>query len=365
MRAADPLTGPVGRPARRAAARRALPLLALTLAVVLALPATRADAASEPQYRVVQQVPLPGDEGWDYLAFDPQNKWLLISHGTRVLVLDADKLTVMGEIANTPGVHGIALAAQLNRGYISAGRSDTIVMFNLQTLARLSEIKVTGEVPDAILYDSASQRVFTFNGRGRNATAVDARAGSVVGTIPLDAKPEFAASDGRGHVYVNLQDRNSIAAIDPRQLKVSSVWPVPGCEGPSGLAIDPGARRLFTVCSNRVMVVVDAASGRALGSAPIGGGVDAVVFDPGTHMAFASCGEGVLTVLRIGASGAPEPVQTVPTERGARTLALDAARHRIFLVTASFGPPPAATPEQPYPRPAILPDTFRLLVVSP
>lgn len=334
------------------------------LCLLALLPLGAAQAAGTPHYRITHQVSLPGDEGWDYLLFDQAGHRLFVSHGTRVVVVDADKLTVTGEIADTPGVHGIALADDLGRGYISAGRADSVVVFDLKTLARLKEIKVTGENPDAILYDPATHRVFTFNGRGRNVTAIDARTDTVAGTVAVDAKPEFAATDGKGRVYVNLEDRNSLAALDPQKVSVASVWPLAGCDEPSGLAIDAPHGRLFPVCGNKVMAVVDAASGKVLGTAPIGAGVDADAYDPGTRLAFASCGEGVLTVLSIGSSGRPEVVQSVTTQRGARTMALDLEKHRVFLVTADFSPPPAATAEQPHPRPSIVPGSVRLLVLE-
>jgi DNA-binding beta-propeller fold protein YncE len=207
--------------------------------------------------------------------------------------------------------------------------------------------------------------VFTFNGRGRNATAVDATSDAVLGTIALDAKPEFAVSDGKGRIYVNLEDKNALAVIDAAKLSVLSVWPIGGCEEPSGLALDAAGRHLFPACSNKVMAVMDASSGHVLGTAPIGGGVDAAAFDPATGLAFASCGAGTLTVVRPGASGAPEVVQALPTRRGARTMALDEASHRIYLVTADFGAPPAGSAAQPHPRPSILPGSFRLLVLEP
>jgi DNA-binding beta-propeller fold protein YncE len=340
--------------------------LLLRLACLLALvPLGAAQAADKaPHYHITHQVSLPGDEGWDYLLYDQEGRRLFVSHGSRVLAVDGDKLTVTGEIADTPGVHGIALAPDLGRGYISAGRAGTVVVFDLKTLARLKEIKVTGENPDAILYDPATHRVFTFNGRGRNVTAIDAKTDEVVGTVAVDAKPEFAVTDGKGRVYVNLEDRNSLAAIDPKKVAVLSTWLLAGCDEPSGLAIDAAHGRLFPVCGSKVMVVVDAASGKLLGSAPIGAGVDAAAYDPGTRLAFASCGEGVLTVVRIGSSGRPEVVESVTTQRGARTLALDLEKHRVFLVTADFSPPPAATAEQPHPRPSIVPGSVRLLVLE-
>jgi DNA-binding beta-propeller fold protein YncE len=343
--------------------RRLSALLALLPLLGLAPPAA-SQAAGTPHYRITQQLPLPGDEGWDYLIYEQGGHRLFVSHGSRVLVIDADKLRVVGEIPDTPGVHGIALAPELNRGYVSAGRSGVVVVFDLKSLARLKEIKVTGENPDAILYDPATRRVFTFNGRGRNATAIDATTEQVIGTIALDAKPEFAATDGKGHVYVNLEDKNSLAALDPKKLSVSSVWPLTGCEEPSGLALDAARGHLMPVCGNKVMPVVDAATGQQLGSAPIGDGPDAAGYDPGTGLAFASCGEGTLTVVRIAPSGRPEVVQKATTQRGARTMALDLEKHRVFSITADFSPPPPATAEQPHPRPAIVPESVRLLVLE-
>jgi hypothetical protein len=335
------------------------------MAAALLWVAGAAAAASAPQYRIAHEVRLPGDEGWDYLTFEQGGHRLFIAHGANVLVVDTDKLTVAGEIPDTPGVHGIALAPDLGRGYISAGRTSVIVVFDLKTLARLKEIRTTGDNPDAIVYDPSSRRVLSFNGRGRNVTVVDAKTDAVVGTIALEGKPEFAVADGARHVYVNLEDKGAVASIDPQHLTVISLWPLGGCEEPSALALDAAGQRLFAGCRNKVMAVLHAASGRVLGSAPIGAGVDAARYDPATHLAFASCGEGVLTIVRLSASAAAEVVQSLPTQRGARTMALDERTHRVFLVTASFGAAPAATPEQPHPRPPILPGTFRLLVAEP
>jgi DNA-binding beta-propeller fold protein YncE len=344
--------------------RRLMPALALALAAGMA-GATAPAATGRTQYGIVHEVPLPGDEGWDYLALEPGGHRLFIAHGSRVVVVDTDTLAVTGEIANTPGVHGIAFAPELNRGYVSAGGAAVIVVFDLKTLARVKEIGATGGNPDAILYDPATRRVFSFNGRGHNATAIDASTNTVIGTIPLDAKPEFAVSDAHGHLYVNLEDKSSLARIDPRTLAVTAVWPVAGCEEPSGLALDAVAQRLFPVCDNKVLAVLDAVTGRVLGTAPIGGGVDAAAFDAESHLAFASCGEGVLSVVAVSSSGVPEPVQSLPTRRGARTMALDPRNHRVYLVTADFGATPAATPEHPHPRPPLVPGTFRLLVAEP
>lgn len=322
-------------------------------------------AEAGPPYRVLHVLKLPGEGGWDDMSVDPASHRLFIAHGSRVDVIDTQGLSRVGEIPDTPGVHGIALAPELGRGYISAGAAGTIVVFDLKTLARLKDIKATGENPDAILYDPPTRRVFSFNGRGRNATVIDAVSNEVIGTIALDAKPEFARSDGKGHVYVNLEDKNSLAVIDSRDLTVQSVWPIAGCEEPSGLAIDVGAGQLFAVCDNHVMAVMEAATGRVLGTVAIGAGPDGAGYDPGTRLAFASCGEGVLTAVRRAPGGAPEVAQSLPTQRGARTMTLDETRHEIYLVTASFGPPAAATVERPHPRPSILPGTFRLLVIGP
>lgn len=340
------------------------PLLPRSLCLLGLVALGAAQAAGTPNYHITHQMTLPGDEGWDYLTFDQAGHRLFVAHGSRVVVVDADKLTVIGEIPDTPGVHGIALAADLNRGYASAGRAGTVVVFDLKTLARLKEIKVTGENPDAILYDPATHRVFTFNGRGRNVTAIDAKTDEVVGTVAVDAKPEFAVTDGKGRIYVNLEDKNSLAALDPQKVAVLSTWPLGGCEEPSGLALDAARGRLFPVCDNKVMAVVDAASGKVLGTAPIGAGVDAAAFDPGTGRAFASCGEGVLTVVHVAASGRPEVAQSATTQRGARTMALDLEKHRVFLVTADFAPPPAASAAQPHPRLSIVPGSVRLLVLE-
>lgn len=320
---------------------------------------------ARPQYQVVRTLSLPGDGGWDDLTFEQGGHRLFIAHGTRVDVIDTHSLKRVGEIADTPGVHGIAIAADLGRGYVSAGAASTIVVFDLKTLARVKEIKATGENPDAIIYDPATRRVFSFNGRGRNATVIDALSNEVIGTIALDAKPEFARADGHGRIFVNLEDKNSLAVIDSRGLTVQAVWPITGCEEPSGLALDPLAGQLFPVCGNHVMAVMDANTGHVSGTAPIGEGADGAGFDPGAHLIFASCGAGVLTTVTRNASGVPAVSQTLATQRGARTMTLDEKSHRIYLVTADFGPPPAATAEHPHPRPAILPGTFRLLVVAP
>ncbi len=319
--------------------------------------------AAAPGYHVTKTYKLGGDGGWDYLTFDPASNRLYISRSTHVIVIDADSGRPVGDIPDTPGVHGIALAPELGRGFVSNGREGTVSVFDLNSLKVLNKIKV-GENPDAILYDPASKRVFTFNGRSDDVTAIDAAKGQVVGTIKVDGKPEFAASDAKGEIFVNIEDKSELMALDPGKLEVKSRWPLAPCEEPSGLAIDRKHRRLFSGCGNKVMAIVDADSGKLVSTLPIGGGVDAAAFDPETGLAFASCGEGVLTVVHEDSPDKFSVAESAPTKRGARTMALDPARHRIFLVTAEFGPAPAPTADQPRPRPAILPDSFVVLVVE-
>jgi DNA-binding beta-propeller fold protein YncE len=318
-----------------------------------------------PRYHLLRKIPLGGEGGWDYLLCDASSRRVYVSRGTRVVVLDADSGATVGEIPGTEGVHGIAIDPELNRGFTSNGRGNSVTVFDARTLAVVGEIKTTGENPDAILYDPVSKRVFTFNGRGKNATAIDPAAGVAAGTIDLGAKPEFAVSDGAGRIYVNLEDTNEMAVLDPRGLRLVTRWPLAPCEEPSGLAIDRKNHRLFAGCSNRLMAVVDADSGRLVATLPIGRGVDATAFDAGAAMAFASNGDGTLTVVRERAPDAFSVADNVPTQRGARTMALDEKTHRIFLATAEFGPTPAPTAERPNPRPTIVPGTFTILVVGP
>ena len=319
--------------------------------------------AAAPGYHVIKTYKLGSDGGWDYLTFDSASNRLYISRSTHVIVIDADSGQPVGDIPDTPGVHGIALAPEFGRGFVSNGRDGTVSVFDLSSLKVLNKIKV-GENPDAILYDPASKRVFTFNGRSNDVTAIDAAKGEVVGTIKVDGKPEFAVSDAKGEIFVNIEDKSEIMALDPNKLEVKARWPLAPCEEPSGLAIDRKNRRLFSGCSNKVMAVVDVDSGKVISTPAIGAGVDANAFDPETGLAFASCGEGVLTVVHEDSADKFSVAENVPTKRGARTMALDPVKHRIFLVTAEFGPPPAPSAEQPHPRPAILPDSFVVLVVS-
>jgi YVTN family beta-propeller protein len=319
--------------------------------------------AADPGLHVLKTYKLGGEGGWDYLKLDPDSRRLYISRSTHVIVIDADSGKPAGDIPDTPGVHGIALAPELGRGFTSNGREGMVTIFDLTTLKPISKVKV-GENPDAILFDPATKRVFTFNGKSNDSTAIDGATGKVVGTISLGGKPEFAVSTGTGELFVNLEDKSELLSLDPKDLKVKSRWPLAPCQEPSGLALDTKNRRLFAGCDNKMMAVVNADTGKVIATLPIGDGVDANAFDPETGLTFASCGEGVLTVAHEDSPGKFSIVQNVPTEKGARTMALDPKTHVVFLVTAKFGQPPAPTQAQPHPRPPVLPDSFVVLVVG-
>ncbi|HTU43106.1 MAG TPA: YncE family protein [Candidatus Aquilonibacter sp.] len=334
------------------------------LALLILLSAVVALAAAGRGYKLVKTYKIGGEGGWDYLIADSAARRLYISRATHVIVLDLDSLKTMGDITDTPGVHGIALAPELGRGFTSNGREGTVSIFDLKTFITSSKVKA-GENPDSILYDAATKRVFTFNGRSHDSTAIDAAKGTVLGTIKLDGKPEFSASDGKGEIFVNIEDKSELAAIDAKKLEVRTTWPLAPCEQPTGLSMDKKNRRLFVGCDNKMMAVVDADTGKVLATPAIGEGVDATRFDERTGLAFASCGEeGVLTVVREESPDKFVVEQNVPTKPGARTMALDTKTHNIYTVTANFGPPPAPTADNPHPRRSIIPDTFVVLVLG-
>ncbi|MGD1211802.1 MAG: YncE family protein [Candidatus Acidiferrales bacterium] len=327
--------------------------------------ATKVEAATPPPgpsgYHLIKTIKLGGEGFWDYLAFDSPTRRLFISRGTKVVVLDVDSEKVVGEIPNTLGVHGIALAPDLGNGYTSNGGAGTISIFDMKTLQVIGQAQAEKN-PDAIVYDPASKRVFAMNGLSASATAIDAKTGMVAGTIALNGKPEFAVADGAGHVYVNLENKSEEVQIDSKNLVVTARWPLAPCESPSGLAIDREHRRLFAGCHNKLMAVVDADSGQVIASLPIGIGVDANQFDPGTGFAFSSNGSGTLTVVHEDSPSQFTVVEEVPTQTGARTMALDPKTHEVYLVTAQFAPPPPPTPDNPHPRGGMVPDSFVVLV---
>jgi YVTN family beta-propeller protein len=320
-------------------------------------------AQSTAGYHVVKKITIGGEGGWDYITFNGPTHQLFASHGTKVVVMNTETDKVVGEIPKTEGVHGITVANDLGRCFISNGRTSTVSIVDLKTLKLIDTVSV-GKNPDAILYDSYSHRVFVFNGRSNDATILDAKKGTVVSTLPLGGKPEFSVTDGKGHVFVNIEDKSEIVVIDAREMKILSRWPITPGEEPSGLAIDIKHNRLFSVCGNKLMVVVDAEKGTVVTSVPIGDRTDGCAFDPGTGFVFSSNGEGTLTVVREESPSKFSVVETVKTQAGARTLTVDPKTHTVYIPAAEFGPAPAPTAERPRPRPQVLPDTFCILKIQ-
>jgi hypothetical protein len=322
-----------------------------------------AAVAAGPGYHVVGKIQVGGEGWWDYLTVDSAARRLYVSHGTHVAVVDLESNKVVGDIPGTLGVHGIALAPALGRGFTSNGGMDAVTIFSLETLKPIGEVH-TGKNPDSILFDPASGRVFTFNGRSGDSTAFNAATGVVDGTIPLGGKPEFATTDGAGRIFVNIEDKSEVAVIDSRKLTVLSRFSLKPCEEPSGMGLDVEHHLIFSGCHNRMMAVSDVAAGKVIATVPIGAGVDGNGFDPGTGLAFSSNGDGTLTVAKETSPGKFEVVETVETQRGARTMAIDLKTHNVYLPTAKFGPPPAPTQDRPHPRPTVIPDSFVVLVVG-
>jgi DNA-binding beta-propeller fold protein YncE len=324
--------------------------------IVLVLVATAAwvAAAAKPpaNYKVVKTWKLGGEGGWDYLTSDSDGHRLFVARATRVMVIDTESGKSVGEIPDTPGVHGVALAPEFGRGFTSNGREDMVSVFDLKSLAVQKKIKV-GERPDAILYDPFSKRVFTFNAKSQDTTAVDAAKGEVAGTLALGGKPEYAATDEKGTIFVNIEDKSELVAFDPQKLTVKSRWKLTGCEEPTGLALDAKNRRLFAGCGNKKMAIVDADSGKVLATPDIGEGCDGTAFDPGRGYALATAHDGTLTVIHEDGPDRFIVAQTVTTQKGARTITLDPKTHRVFTVTADVGP-----------ERQVAPDSFVVLVVE-
>ena len=309
-------------------------------------------------YKISRHFQLEGDGFWDYLIVDESTERLFVSHGTQVQVVDLASGKQVGAIPNLNGVHGIAFAPEVHKGFISCGRDTSVAVFDLQTLAVSGKIKMTGANPDAILYDPFSHQIFIFNHSGDNATVIDAATERVVGTIALDGSPEFAVTDGKGNIYVNIEDKSKIAVINAMTLKVEKNWSVAPGEEPTGLAFDPENMRLFSVCSNQLMAVLDVKTGAVIQTVPIGTRVDGAAFDPAFQRAFSSNGEGSLTVVDATSKTDCKVLQTLPTQKGARTVALDHKTHRLYLPAAEFE---AAT--EAHQRPAAKPGSFVVLEV--
>jgi len=336
---------------------------ALFLICLLASAYVRAAAQSGggSGYHLSKKVKLGGSGGWDYLEVDPATHHLFITRATHVIVVDPDHGKIIGDIPDTQGVHGIAFADEFNRGFTTNGRSSTSTIFDLTSLKAVGDAQ-TDKDPDGLIYDPFSKRAFSFNGDANSSTAIDAASGKVAGTVALGGGPEFAASDNKGNIFVNLEDKNALVKFDAKTLQVENTWPLAPCESPSGLAIDAAHEILVVGCRNKLMTFVDGNTGKILGTVPIGQGVDANRFDPATGYAFASCGDGTLAIAHEDSPTKFSLVETIQTQRGARTMALDYATHTVYLVTADSGAAPVSTPENPHPRPTIVPDTFTLLV---
>jgi len=329
------------------------------IAVVIAAVVFAAVPGFAQKFKVTERVKLGGEGGWDYLTYDQDGQRLFITRGSHVMVVDTKTRKVAGDIPDLSGIHGVALAPESNRGFVSNGGDNTVTVFDLKTLSKLDSVKV-GERPDAILYDSFSKRVFTFNARSQDSTAVDAASDKVVGTVPLGGKPEFPASDGKGKLYVNIEDKGQIAEIDVAKLAVLKTWAIAPCEEPSALAFDVKNHRLFAGCGNKMMAVVDSDSGKVVTTVPIGEGVDAGGFNPNTQEVFMSCGEGVLTVIHEDSPDKYTVKQNLATVRGARTMALDKENNVVYLVTAQREDKPVAAGQ----RPTMVPGSFELIVVK-
>jgi DNA-binding beta-propeller fold protein YncE len=318
-------------------------------------------SAAPPEYRAVTEIPVGREGGWDYLAEDVVSRRLYVTHATRVVVIDMDTNEVVGEIPELPGVHGFAVAHDLGLGFASNGRENTIAIVDLNTLEVLGRVD-TGDNPDGILFVPGFDEVYAFNGRGHSATVMNARTGEVVATIPLPGKPEFAVFDPEARrIYNNIEDTNEIAVIDAATHELVALWPIAPGEEASGLAIDLANHRLFAVCGNALMVVVDSESGAVVASVPIGDGSDAARFDPGTQLAFSSNGEGTVTVVHEDSPTSFSVVQTLTTQRSARTMTLDPSTHRIYLSAAQYEDQPADSTGAPQ-RPRMVPGTFEVLV---
>ena len=334
--------------------------LALTFFAGPALAQTAAPTPAAAPYRLLNTIAIGGSGGWDYLKVDPAGTRLYVSHGTQVEVIDLKTRKLIGTIPNTPGVHGIEVVPAANRGYITCGRTNQCVVFDLATLKPLTTIP-TGPKPDALLYDAFSKRIFLFGNEGGKSTVLDAKTGTVVGTAELGGDVEEGASDGRGSIFVNIENKSEVIEFDAKTLAVKKRYALAPGQEPTGLGYDRKTNRLFSGCANEKLVVTDSRTGKQIAVLPTGKGTDGTVFDPTTNNIIVSNGAGTFTVIHEDTPNKYTVVATVPTARGARTLALDAKSHHLFTCTADYGPAPAPTTDNPHPRPAIVPGTFRVL----
>lgn len=315
---------------------------------------------AQSNYKVANKIHVDGEGGWDYINVDETSSRIFVSHATVAQVIDSKTGKLLGTIPDTKGIHGIAIAADLNKGFTSNGRDSSVTVFNLKTLEVTGKIQVPGKNPDAILYDPFSHKVFTFNGRSSNSTVIDASNDKIITNIPLDGKPEFAVTNGKGKIFVNIETKNSISEINTSTLKVEKTWSIAPGESPSGLAFDVKNNRLFSVCENKLMVISDAEAGKVVTTVPIGNGPDGAAFDPELKRAYSSNGEGTLTVVQEENPNSFKVLENVPTQRGARTIAINKTTHHLYLPTAEF----EAAPAENNRRPPMKPNTFMILDVE-
>jgi len=337
----------------------------MALLAVLAAAGTAQAADKDPGYHFLKEIPIAGDTGWDYLSIDPEARRLYVTHGTHIVVVDLSTDAVVGDIADTPGVHGFALDLKRGRGFASDGGEAKVSVVDLKTLATISKVG-TQEGPDGILYEPGREEVYAFDGRAHAATVISAASGQVVATIKLPGKPEFPAADPRANrVYDNIEDKSEVVAIDTKTHQVVSDWPIAPGESASGMAFDAAHHRLFLGCENHLMLMMDSTNGKVVASVPIGSGVDANAFDDKLQLAFSSNGEGTVTIAHEDSPTKLTVVQTLKTQPSARTMALDPKTHRIYLAAATFGPAPAQAAGAPRRRPPIVPGSFKVLVYGP
>ena len=311
-------------------------------------------------YKIGNKIHLEGDGSWDYLRVDEVNTRLFVSHGTVAQAIDLKTGKLAGTIPDTKGIHGIAIANDLNKGYTSNGRDSTVTVFNLKTLEVIMVIHKTGRNPDAILYDPYSQKVFIFNGGSASSTVIDVKTDKIIATIPLDGKPEFSVTDSKGRVFVNIEDKNIINVINSVTLKVEQHWSIAPGEEPTGLAIDNQNHRLFSVCGNKLMVVTDAENGKVITTLPIGDGCDGAAFDNYYKRVYASNGEGTMTVVQEETNNSYKVLETITTQRGARTITIDNSTHHLYLPTAEYD----AAPSDGNTRPKVKPNSFIVLDIE-
>ena len=334
-------------------------------AIGCAVACLSAAAIAEDLYKFSNEIPIGGEGGWDILTIDSPAHRLYLSHATKVMVVDLEKNAVVGEIEDTPGVHGFLAVPEVQRGFSSNGKENKASVVDLKTLRTISKID-TGESPDALVYDSKHGGVYVFNHRGGSVSVIDAKTPKVVATISLGGEPEFAVVDSASdRVYVNIEDKSEIVAIDTAKHEVVAHWPLAPGEEPSGIALDAAHHRVFSTCHNKIMTMLDTQSGKVVGTAPIGSGVDGAAFDDSTQLVFASCGEGVTNILKEETPQKLSVVQTLQTKRSARTMALDPQTHRIYLPAADFQPAPSPSPGASPARPTMIPNTMKLLVYGP